>query len=62
MIKVKKGDLVYQIDEKDLEQYLASGYSLLVESNIKKKPCTSKAEANNICKSVLQKKYEVKND
>lgn len=29
MIKVKKGDLVYQIDEKDLEQYLASGYELL---------------------------------
>lgn len=29
MIKVKKGDLIYQIDEKDLEQYLASGYELL---------------------------------
>lgn len=37
MIKVKKGELVYSIDEKDLEQFLESGYELLEQPKKVKK-------------------------
>ena len=37
MIKVKKGDLVYSIDEKDLAEYESAGYELLEQPKKGKK-------------------------
>jgi len=36
MIKVKKGDLVHQIDEKDLAEFEASGYEKVEAKKVKK--------------------------
>jgi len=37
MIKVKKGELVYQIDEKDLKEFESAGYVLVEQPKKVKK-------------------------